>query len=304
MRKQNAQRTTAPQAAEPGKSKSQPDSKPNEPRLCAPMTGIRDDFAEALWAFDHPSSDDEGPAVAAVAPVSNRDENGYLDDAAAYKLCCGPFSDEEEQGPASDQADSLSDSLAEFYSDPLISAAVTASAAVPDKPAEPAAESAAPSKPTSTTNPPAAESAEPADATAVAAAKPKPKGKNKRRSGRSRRRSKSQRRQAKAAAAQAMEEEDVEWPVPVNPDLKPYFSPGAAKRVVDGKYQMTDIEREAFLNRDRTRQSKVVGIDQRNTPATSDCSTTVTPRCSFRSPSWPTAAPTWVFALPRTLLRS
>jgi hypothetical protein len=90
------------------------------------------------------------------------------------------------------------------------------------------------------------------------------KKKNKRRSGRSRRRSKSQRRQAKAVAAQATEEEDVEWPVPVNPDLKPYFSPGAAKRVVDGKYQMTDVEREAFLNRDRTRQSKVVGIDQRN----------------------------------------
>jgi hypothetical protein len=86
MRKQNAQRSTASQAAESGKSKSQPDSKSNEPRLCAPMTGIRDDFAEALWAFDHPSSDDEGPAVAAVAPVSNRDENGYMDDAAAYKL--------------------------------------------------------------------------------------------------------------------------------------------------------------------------------------------------------------------------
>jgi hypothetical protein len=170
MRKQNAQRTTAPQAAEPGKSKSQPDSEPKEPRLCAPMTGIRDDFAEALWAFDHPSSDDEGPAVAAVAPVSNRDENGYLDDAAAYKLCCGPFSDEEEQGPASDQADSLSDSLAEFYSDPLISAAVTASAAVPDKPAESAAESAVPSKPTPTTNTHAAESATTADTTAVAAA--------------------------------------------------------------------------------------------------------------------------------------
>jgi hypothetical protein len=45
MRKQNAQRTTAPQAAETGKSQtSQPDSKPNEPRLCAPMTGIRDDL--------------------------------------------------------------------------------------------------------------------------------------------------------------------------------------------------------------------------------------------------------------------
>jgi hypothetical protein len=27
---------------------------------------------------------------------------------------------------------------------------------------------------------------------------------------------------------------------------------------------MTDVEREAFQNRDRTRQSKVVGIDQRN----------------------------------------
>jgi hypothetical protein len=176
MRKQNAQRTTAPQAAETGKSQtSQPDSKPNEPRLCAPMTGIRDDFAEALWAFDHPSSDDEGPAVAAVAPASNRDENGYLDDAAAYKLCCGPFSDEEEQGPASDQADSLSDSLAEFYSDPVINAAVTAPAAAPDKPAEPAAEAAAPSKPATTPNPPAAESAGTADATAVAAAKPQSK---------------------------------------------------------------------------------------------------------------------------------
>jgi uncharacterized protein YciI len=222
-------------------------------------------FAEALWAFDHPSSDDEGPAVAAVAPVSNRDENGYLDDAAAYKLCCGPFSDEEEQGPVSEQADSLSDSLAEFYSDPLISAAVAASAAVPDKPAESAAESAVPAKPTPTTNTPAAESATTADTTAVAAAsKSQTKNKNKRRSGRSRRRSKSQRRQAKAAAALATEEEDVEWPVPVNPELKPYFSPGAAKRVVNGKYQMTDVEREAFLNRDRTRQSKVVGIDQSN----------------------------------------
>jgi hypothetical protein len=75
--------------------------------MCAPMTGIRDDFAEALWAFDHPSSDDEGHAVAAVAPVPNRDENGYMDDDAAYKLCCGPFSDEEEHGPASGQANSL-----------------------------------------------------------------------------------------------------------------------------------------------------------------------------------------------------
>jgi hypothetical protein len=213
MRKQNAQRTTAPQAADSGKSNPQPDSEPKEPRLCAPMTGIRDDFAEALWAFDHPSSDDEGPAVAAVAPVSNRDENGYMDDAAAYKLCCGPFSDEEEQGPVSEQADSLSDSLAEFYSDPLISAAVAASAAVPDKPAESAAESAVPAKPTPTTNTPAAESATTADTTAVAAAsKSQTKNKNKRRSGRSRRRSKSQRRQAKAAAALAAEEEDVEWP--------------------------------------------------------------------------------------------
>jgi hypothetical protein len=278
MRKQNAQRAEASQAADTGKPKtSKPDSKPDSPRLCAPMTGIRDLTAEALWAFDNPSSDDEGPAVAAVAPAPALDANGYLDDEAAYKLCCGPFSD-DEQGPASDKADSLSDSLAEFYSHPVISAAVTTSAEVPDKPVEPAAETAAPAQPPPVTTTPAAEPAElqthprsqphnpPRRRTSAAVAglgvAPRASGV---------RPKLLQRRPQRRKKMSSGQSQSI-------PNLKAYFSPGAAKRVVDGKYQMTDVEREAFQNRDRTRQSKVVSIDQRNNASNLRCSTTATPR--------------------------
>jgi hypothetical protein len=53
-----------------------------------------------------------------------------------------------------------------------------------------------------------------------------------------------------------------EWPVYVNPALEHFFSPEAASRVVDGKYQMTTEEADKFEIRANSRVSRIIGIDQ------------------------------------------
>jgi hypothetical protein len=64
------------------------------------------------------------------------------------------------------------------------------------------------------------------------------------------------------AAALPSADQEAVWPVYVNPALGPFFSPEAAKRVVNGKYVMTPEEQEVFTARDRTRKSSVATIDQ------------------------------------------
>jgi hypothetical protein len=57
---------------------------------------------------------------------------------------------------------------------------------------------------------------------------------------------------------------DIKWPVPVNPKLKHYYSPEAARRVKDGKYHMTSKEREVYEARDRTKEAKVTSLSQKD----------------------------------------
>jgi hypothetical protein len=54
------------------------------------------------------------------------------------------------------------------------------------------------------------------------------------------------------------------WPVKVCEKLDYFFSPEAASRMVNGRYQMTTEERRVFKHRDQRRQSKVVSLDQRD----------------------------------------
>jgi hypothetical protein len=88
---------------------------------------------------------------------------------------------------------------------------------------------------------------------------------NRRRRGR-RSRNKNRKRASTAApvvaAASPSADQEAVWPVYVNPALGPFFSPEAAKRVVNGKYVMTPEEQEVFTARDRTRKSSVATIDQ------------------------------------------
>jgi hypothetical protein len=52
------------------------------------------------------------------------------------------------------------------------------------------------------------------------------------------------------------------WPVPVNPKLKPSYTPETAERVKDGKYVMTPEERQAFHKRDQTKKATVASLKQ------------------------------------------
>jgi hypothetical protein len=66
------------------------------------------------------------------------------------------------------------------------------------------------------------------------------------------------------ALAEQAASKPLEWPAKVNPNLVHWFSPEAASRVVNGRYQMTAEEERVFKERSRNRESKVISIDQRD----------------------------------------